>query len=198
MAVGELQNHDATVASLPERYVAFCDILGFSQRLLNDLSQTFDAYRGFCDLIADFDFANVELTIYSDAVLLVGESLAPVLAAAQGVWFFALSRNLMLRGAIAKGYYWEQKRGKHLFVASDALVRAVKLEKSIGVPAICVADDIDVPLEYWVARLQHGLLATPILHFRDRNIVNPFNRYWFVSAKSRATLLKISCNSSNE
>jgi hypothetical protein len=175
--------------NIPERYVAFCDILGFSDRILNDFSQRFDAYRGFCELIADFSFKDVELTIYSDAVLLVGETLAPVLSAAQGLWFFALSRNLMLRGAITKGHYWELRKGKHLFVASDALVRAVKLEKTVGVPAIFIADDVDIPFEYWIARLQQGLFITPILHFRDRNIVNPFNKYWFVSAKARATIL---------
>src|SRR5437867_2287314 len=98
-------------ANIPERYVAFCDILGFSDRILNDFSQIFDAYRGFCELIADFSFKEVELTIYSDAVLLIGETLAPVLSAAQGLWFFALARNFMLRGAITKGHYWELRKG---------------------------------------------------------------------------------------
>jgi hypothetical protein len=167
----------AASANITERYVAFCDILGFSDRILNDFSQTFDAYRGFCELIADFSFKDVELTIYSDAVLLVGEALAPVLSAAQGLWFFALARNLMLRGAITKGHYWELRKGKHLFVASDALVRAVKLEKMVGVPAILIADDVDIPLDYWLSRLQQGLFVTPLLHFRDRNIVNPFGNY---------------------
>jgi hypothetical protein len=194
MTTSEQKNPDDPAAAvsrtnIAERYVAFCDILGFSDRILNDFSQTFDAYRGFCELIADFSFKDVELTIYSDAVLLVGETLAPVLAAAQGLWFFALARNLMLRGAITKGNYWELRKGKHLFVASDALIRAVKLEKTVGVPAIFIADDVEIPIEYWIARLQQDLFITPLLHFRDRNIVNPFNQYWFVSAKARASAL---------
>ena len=172
-----------------EKYVAFCDILGFSDKVLTSFVDTLETYRQFADLVAKFPLTDVEITVYSDAVLVVSSSLAPLLQAVQGLWFYALSHDLMLRGAITKGRYWELQKGKHLFVASDALVRAVRLEKSIGVPAIFIADDIDIPFEYWVSRFQQGLFITPILHFRDRNIVNPFNLYWFKSAKLRANRL---------
>ena len=70
-------------------------------------------------------------------------------------------------------------------VASDALVRAVKLERSMGVPAVFVADDVEIPDDLWLYRFHKGVLAAPLLHFRDRNIVNPFNNYWFASASVR-------------
>lgn len=78
-----------------------------------------------------------------------------------------------------------------MMVASDALVRAVKLEKSIGVPAVFVADDVEIPDELWLYRFHQGLFAAPLLHFRDRNIVNPFNTFWFASAAARTAQLMI-------
>jgi hypothetical protein len=127
--------------------------------------------------------------IYSDAVLITGKELIYVLSAAQSLWFFALAHNMMIRGAVTKGRYWELRQGASLLIASDALVRAVKLEKSVGVPAVVVADDIEVPDQYWIGRFAQGLMATPVLHFRDRNIVNPFNVAWYRSAGTRATQL---------
>lgn len=127
--------------------------------------------------------------MYSDAILLTASSLGRLLGAAQGVWFFALAHDLMIRGAITKGRYWEQRWGNGLFVASEALVRAVKLEKVVGVPAVVIADDVEIPDNYWLSRFVDGLLLTPLLHFRDRNIVNPFNLMWFRSAGDRATRL---------
>jgi len=122
----------------------------------------------------------------SDAVLITGKSLGPVSSAIQSLWFFALASDLMIRGAITKGRYWEQRQSNHVLVASDALVRAVKLERSVGIPAVVIADDVDIPDGFWVHRFKAGLLQTPILHFRDRNIVNPFNTFWFQSASVRA------------
>lgn len=75
-------------------------------------------------------------------------------------------------------------------MASDALVRAVKIEKSIGYPMVALADNIEVPMELWVPRFRDGPLAAPLLHFRDRNIVNPFGRYWFASAKTRLLMMR--------
>jgi hypothetical protein len=59
----------------------------------------------------------------------------------------------------------------------------------VGVPAVAIADDVEIPEFYWLSRFQHGPFGTPLLHFRDRNIVNPFNLMWGQSAKHRASLL---------
>jgi len=134
-------------------------------------------------------FKDAKITVYSDAILITATSLDKILYAVQGLWFFALAKNFMIRGAITKGRYWEQRRGDDLLVASDALVQAVKLEKSIGVPAVVIADDVEIPDGYWLSRFQRGPFGTPLLHFRDRNIVNPFNLFWGESARHRASLL---------
>ena len=95
----------------------------------------------------------------------------------------------MLRGAVTQGKYWELRKGNHMLVASDALARAVKLERSIGIPAVVVSDDIEIPDAFWMWRFTHGAFLTPILHFRDRNIVNPFNLMLGTSARDRAARL---------
>jgi hypothetical protein len=171
------------------RYVGFCDILGFSDRILADLDGTLEIYKQFGISLSGSPIQGAQVTIYSDAVLITGESLGRVLFAVQTLWFVALRHDLMIRGAITKGRYWEQREGNNLLVASDAVVRAVRLERSVGVPAVLIADDVEISDELWLTRFRRGLFETPLLHFRDRNIVNPFNTFWFTSAAVRASQL---------
>jgi hypothetical protein len=175
-------------------YVAFCDILGFSNMVASDFEKTLEIYQRLASLMGDdiFTSGEVKTTMYSDSILIVGKELGPVLNAVQGIWFFALASDLMIRGGIAKGRYWERKRGNDLLVVSDALVRAVKLESMVSVPAVVLADDIDIDDRHWYPQLlgdPDAVVVTPLLHFRDRNIVNPFNRYWLLSAGARAQRL---------
>jgi hypothetical protein len=171
------------------RYVAFCDILGFSNRILADFDKTLEVYKDFGQTMSEFPATEVQATMYSDAILITAASLDKVLVAVQSLCFLALAHNLMIRGSITKGRYWEQRQGNHFLVASDALVRAVKLEKTVGVPAVVIADDVEIPDNYWLTRFVSGTFRTPLLHFRDRNIVNPFNVFWFRSAAFRASQL---------
>jgi hypothetical protein len=142
------------------RYVAFCDILGFSDRILNDFNATQKAYQEFASLMSNPVIDEVTTTMYSDAILMTGESLGKILSAVQSVWFFALAQNLMIHGAVTQGRYWEQRSGHHLCVVSDALVRVVKLERSVGVPAVLIADDVEIPDKYWLLRFANGPFGT--------------------------------------
>lgn len=174
------------------RYLAYCDILGFSARILTDFENTLKSYREFSKQMSGpaSNVKDVQTTMISDGIMMTGMSLDRVLVATQSLWFWALAHNFMIRGAITKGRYWEQRQGNHLFVVSDALVRAVRIEKSVGFPAVVIADDVEIPESYWVARFKpSGAFVTPLLHFRDRNIVNPFNLMWGQSARHRASLL---------
>lgn len=154
-----------------------------------DFDATLKVYQSFGNDMSSLPFTEVEVTLYSDAILITGRSLDRVLVAVQNLWFRALANDLMIRGAITKGRYWEQRQGNHLLVASDALVRAVKLEKAVGVPAVVIADDVEIPDNYWLKRFVNGTFGTPLLHFRDRNIVNPFSLMWGASAANRASEL---------
>jgi hypothetical protein len=68
------------------------------------------------------------------------------------------------------------------------------------VPAVVLGDDVEVPEEMWALRFSttnadgsfdeskkgdRPIFGMPLLHFRDRNIVNPFNYIWFYSAGTR-------------
>lgn len=173
------------------KYVAFCDILGFSNRVANDFDATLMVYRNFAERLDDdlFNREHLTITMYSDAILLTSDRLFPLLSAVQTLWFVALTEDLMLRGGVAHGRFWQKRHGDHLMVVSDALVSAVKLEGMVGVPAVVLADDIQLGIEHWIPRFQHNQYVTPLLHFRDRNIVNPFNLMWGTSAQFRARRL---------
>lgn len=172
------------------RFVAFCDILGFSNRIQTNFEETIQLYRSFAAEFSQLVEGDpIEVTIYSDAVLITSKELVPVLRAAQALWFMALMQDLVVRGAVTRGRYWSERSGNHMLVVSDALSRAVKLEKSVGVPAVVLADDIEIPDDLWLYRFRRNLAETPLLHFRDRNIVNPFNPGWLKSAANRAQKL---------
>lgn len=201
-----MKNEPAT-EEIPEpiiekKYVAYCDILGFSAAVTRDLKATISLYREFVNFAVGFsdNFNDTKITIYSDAILIVGDNLAPVLSTIQSLWFAALTHDYLIRGGVAYGDYWSEEKDGHFFVVSDALVQAVKLEASVSVPAVVLADDIDIPEHLWAYRFRstnsdgsfdtsnedgRPIFRMPLLHFRDRNIVNPFNKYWFASALNR-------------
>ncbi|MQR02579.1 hypothetical protein [Glaciimonas soli] len=179
-----------TEHTVEQKYVAFCDILGFSNSVVTEFDQTLSLYISLAQYITTWEYSDqVNVTMYSDSILITSSELPPLLGAVQLLWFYCLQNNFMLRGGIAFGKYWEDRRDTHLLMVSDALINAVKLEKMVGVPAVVISDDIVIPENYWFERFQNGPYASSLLHFRDRNIVNPFNPAWGTSAAMRARLL---------
>jgi hypothetical protein len=72
-----------------------------------------------------------------------------------------------------------------------ALVEAVRLEKEISVPAVVISPKIEIPVQYWIPRFANGSpFATPLLHFQDRNIANPFGLYWGTTAGMKVSALR--------
>jgi hypothetical protein len=173
--------------SMPMKYVGFCDVLGFSATVLNDFEATIAVYQRFREDVRKWPFpAKVKVSVYSDSILVVGDELQPVLDAIVGLQWAALRLDWLIRGGISYGRYWEEKEDGNLFVVSDALVRAVAIEKSIKVPAVGISEEISLGIEAWVPRFLHGVCKAPLLFFDGRAIVNPFNKYWFRSAVIRA------------
>lgn len=175
---------------IPNKYVAFCDVLGFSYAVENQFDATIRLYKEFKDRIADWPFPEkANVSVYSDSILIVCDELPPLLYAVQTLWFATLTQNWLIRGGIAYGKYWEDRSNGNLFVVSDALVKAVRIESSVKVPGVVLSPEIDVPLSAWVARFRDGPFSAPLLHFDGLNIVNPFNPYWFASARMRVAQL---------
>lgn len=180
-----------TEEPFPMKYVAFCDVLGFSHAVENDFSQTIQVYKAFQERMSDWPFPeSVKVSIYSDSILLVCDSLPPLLYAVQGLWFATLAYDWLIRGGIAYGKYWEDRSNGNLFVVSDALVRAVRIESTVKHPCVALSPEVEIPLDAWFSQFEHGLFAAPLLHHDGLNVVNPFNTYWFASACNRVTQMK--------
>lgn len=172
------------------KYVAFCDVLGFSASIERDFESTLQLYREFSDFVDPvLERDGVQISVYSDSILITGENLSTVAQTVQIMSFIALQHNMLIRGGISYGRHWEKKSGRHLFMVSDALVRSVRLEASIKIPAIVLGEEVDIPDDLWLVRYAHGQFAAPILHFDGKNIVNPFSMMWGKSAGMRASML---------
>lgn len=188
--MSEIEKVKIDDGSIKARYVAFCDVLGFSNAVENDFSAAAQIYVDFVNSVRSMGtFCSAQVTVYSDSILVMGDELAPVLSTVQMLWWAALLNNWLIRGGIAYGNVWQIQEGSDLFIVSEPLVKAAKIEKTIRVPAIQISPDIQIPEEYWVQRFATDLLSTPLLHFGGMNIVNPFNRYWFQSARTRVQQL---------
>lgn len=172
------------------RYVAFCDVLGFANAVQEQFEETLSVYAQFMKRMQDWPFPEqAEICVYSDSILIVSDHLPPVIHAVKNLWFATLTQDWLIRGGIAYGRYWEQRQNGSMFVVSDALVRAVRLESSVSFPAVAFSPEVDLTLAAWVPRFEHGLLQAPVLHFRGLSFVNPFNPYWFQSARMRVSQL---------
>lgn len=172
------------------RYVAFCDVLGFSNAVEERFEHTISVYAEFMERMQDWPFPEkAEISVYSDSILIVSDELAPVLHAVKALWFATMTQDWLIRGGIAYGRYWEQKRNGNLFVVSDALVRAVRLEASVSYPAVAFSPEVKLDLGAWVPWYSDGPFEAPVLHFRGLSFVNPFNPYWFQSAQVRVSQL---------
>lgn len=172
------------------KYVAFCDVLGFSHAVENHFDATIRLYMEFKERISDWPFPEkARISVYSDSILVVCAELPPLLYAVQSLWFATLTQDWLIRGGVAYGKYWEDRSNGNLFVVSDALVRAVRLESTIKVPGIVLSPEVEIPLSAWMARFRDGPFSAPLLHFDGLNVVNPFNPYWFASARMRVCQL---------
>lgn len=168
------------------KYVAFCDVLGFSDAVLTRFDETIAVYREFSQSVRKWPFPqNVTVSVYSDSILVVSDDLPSLLSALKSLCWDTLRHGWLIRGGVAHGRYWEQKERGNLFVVSDALVRAVRIEASVKVPAIAFSEEVVLGIEAWVPRFSHGIFNAPILHFNGLSLVNPFNPYWFATARAK-------------
>jgi hypothetical protein len=185
-----IKQSPAQPLEVPFRYVAFCDVLGFSHAVENRFDETIAVYQEFIGRLSEWPFPEkAQVSVYSDSIIVVCSELAPLLYAVQNLWFATLTHNWLIRGSIAYGKHWERKEDGNLFVVSDALTRAVKIESTLKHPAVAISPEVELTFQHWTLRFAHGVHSTPLLHFRGLNIVNPFNPYWFASTQVRVSQL---------
>jgi len=181
--------------SITNKYVAFCDILGFSDSVLNEIEQTLEIYKELKDTVKDvIGDDDVKVRVYSDSIIIIGDELYPVINTARTACWLCLLKDLIMRGGIAYGKYWEEKDGENLYIVSEGLIKAVQIEKTIKHPIIAISDEIDLDYRYWLGRFSNDTAVRPIvntslLFYKDIALVNPVNAFWFNSAIGRLAQL---------
>jgi hypothetical protein len=176
----------STETEAPVKYVAFCDVLGFSAAVSSDFDATIALYRDFQANVKGWPFAErAKVSVYSDSMIVVSDDLPPVVRAVKSLQWAALMQGWLVRGGIARGRHWEEGDSSNLFVVSDALVKAVAIEKTVKVPAVVISTEIELGIEAWMPRFEHGPIRATVLYFGGHAIVGPFNEYWFNSAVIR-------------
>ncbi|HXS37260.1 MAG TPA: hypothetical protein VN721_11215 [Flavipsychrobacter sp.] len=176
------------------KYVAFCDILGFSNLVLNEFDKTIRIYRDFrIEIDKRNELIGILVSVYSDSIIIVDDDLMKVAEAAQLLQWTTLRHGWLVRGGIGYGKHWKESNNNNLFIVSEALVKAVNIEKSIKYPVIAIDSGIKIGLEYWLHGFVHSVFDLPIIHHLSTTIINPFNNYWFKSAEIKLKKLR-SCN----
>lgn len=169
------------------RFVAFVDVLGFGGRILRDFDGAFQSYRALLDQWRTVWRAGpgVGVTIYSDSVLLTAETLRPLTLAVNTLCFASLMSDALVRGGIGFGKHLEVHEARNVYVVSEALTRAVDVEKRVSVPCVGLHDSVDVPPDWWAIPSSQR----PVIHFEGLTLVNPFGAFWFRSAAGRVQVL---------
>ena len=173
-------------------YVAFIDILGFSNYVNSDYPSARRDYNLLVDhmgMMNSSQILNVSIRMISDSMYLVSNDPSSLIETAHWAQQGALwCCNWLVRGAIASGYHQEMNKDDNLFLVSEALVRAAQLEKKIGNPCV-VLHPSALPSEL---KYHEGIsnFERSILFYENQWIINPFSVMWGTSAASRAEELK--------
>jgi hypothetical protein len=168
-----------------QKYAAFIDILGVSDNILGDFDSTLETQEQIIRStgIVTSLIPEVQLRMYSDSYLLTSDSLQRLVAATQALLMQTLMNDRLVRGGIAHGKHVEASQPPHFFMASEAVVKAVQVEKNVKYPCVAIHSDIKVEDGWWgdaPSNLDRGLL-----YFGGLVIVNPCNRVWGMSAATR-------------
>jgi hypothetical protein len=170
---------------IAEKYVALIDILGFSSGVLGDFNQSLETFERVLRSTGAVDkmSPDVEFRIYSDSYLLISDSLVRLVAATQGILMQTLFRDYLVRGGIAHGKHIDVAEPPHLFMVSEAVVRAAMIEKTVKYPCVAVHHDIKIEDKWWAPAPRN--LDRGLLYFGGLVIVNPCNMMWGASAATR-------------
>lgn len=173
------------------RYVAYLDLLGFGGKVEADCKAALNTYDRIFARIREMSprlFKATTIAVASDSVLLTSTTLKEIARACHYIQHFALFEDTLVRGGVAYGVHIEARRGQNLYVVSPALVRAVRLEQSIGHPCVALDPGIKVPASYYP---RPGMLPLQrLLFFYDGLwVVTPFTMYWAQSAATRVAMM---------
>jgi hypothetical protein len=174
-------------SDIADHYVAYMDILGWSNQIDSDFEATLELYNYLITSVNDArELASSPLTlrIVSDSIFVVSEHLQPVLQASNLLQHDALANDCLLRGGIAFGKHVELADQGNLYVLSKPLVAAARIEESVTYP--CISLDPELIKESDYGKLASiPLLTRLVLFYEGLWLVKPFNIMWLQSACSR-------------
>ena len=141
------------------KYVAFIDLLGFTNLLVNPISGdvermkcvidyyqelmeksrgTIRARSGIAQIAAkhsNCDLPEISFAAISDSIIITTNNLYDILGMVAGVQKFVLHKDMAVRGGLAKGLHWEGAGEGNLLMVSPAFVAAHDLESKFACSA---------------------------------------------------------------
>jgi hypothetical protein len=170
-------------ANISVAYVAVIDVLGFGRQIEDDFTTALDTYRKILHGVEILEGHDISLSIYSDTILVSSQNFLPLVKTVQTLYMVTLFANCLMRGGIGYGLHVDQESGANTFVVSQALNRAMEVEKQIKYPCVTLHSSVSVPDIFWLE--EADTLLRPLLYFEKITLVNPFNAMWGVSARNR-------------
>jgi hypothetical protein len=169
-----------------KKYVAFLDILGFGNQVVNEFEKTIEVYQRVLNSLRALNIFDlgVSTQIYSDSILFACSELYPIVMVVQAAQWQTLFCDCLVRGGIGYGDHLEVMDGKNYFVISQALVHAVQIEKTIKRPCVAFHDSVKIPSKYWNAEIPP--VVRGVVHFDGISLVSPLTFFWGTSAITRA------------
>ncbi len=133
-------------AEKTEQFVAFLDLLGFSEKVKanwDDAARTYAKIIGVAETVSDHyrellgNDWTTSVQIVSDSIIITGGDLHWVAAMAQGIQTGAiLTSGILLRGGIAFGPHSQVNDARNTYAVSSALASAVAAERLAHFPRI--------------------------------------------------------------
>ncbi len=181
------------LCNLPRQvcYVAFIDLLGFGDKVDQDIDGALYTYDNIFSRIQEESpkiLQSTNITVASDSVLLTGTTLLDIVRACFYVQHSALFNNVLVRGGITHGVHVEARNGQNLYVVSPALVQAVRIEQRIGHPLVVLDPTIEVPLSFYPHPGMNPLDRW-LVFYDGCWVVSPFYRYFFQSVMTRISYM---------
>lgn len=172
-------NANNTIGKVEHKYVAFCDLLGFSNAILTDFDKVLDVYKDFNEALNGHRTIFSDVSLFSDAVVITSDSLAEVCSAVQILYAVCIRHGFLMRGGIGYGKHWKQMTANDILLASEALVKAVGIEKSHKKPVIIIDPQIELTFENCWSNSFRNFFEVQILYYEGDIIVNPFGLYFY-------------------
>lgn len=176
--------------SVTQSYVAFVDVLGFSNLVEQEFETALGTYHQLVENVFSIKKhpSAVSVQVFSDSMLLTSSNLIDLVKLTQTLNFVTLVTDCLVRGGIGFGQHSVETHGRDTLVVSQALTRAVAAEKRVRYPCVELHESV-VP-ERWVWVNNADTFLRPILYFEGVRLVNPFNIMWGLSAQSRVRQMR--------